>query len=57
MPIHVDEMTSEVIPESEPVWSGGSAEANSWEALAQLRDQQARLLRDRLRTAAEGFDD
>lgn len=57
MPIHIDEMTSEVIPESEPAPGGGSAETTNWEELAQLREQQARLLRDQLRTAAEGFDD
>jgi hypothetical protein len=56
MPVHIDQMTSEVIPESEPA-SGGNEESTSWEALAQLRDRQARILRDRLRTTAEGFDD
>jgi hypothetical protein len=57
MPVHIDQMTSEVVPESEPASGGGYGETPSWEEMAQLRDQQARLLRDRLRTAAEGFDD
>ncbi len=56
MPVHIDQMTSEVIPEVEPA-SGGNKGTTSWEELAQLRDRQMRLLRDRLRTAAEGFDD
>lgn len=57
MAVHIDEMTSEVIAESEPSPSGEAAQATNWERLAQLREFHARLVRDRLRTAAEGFDD
>jgi hypothetical protein len=56
MAVHIEHMTSEVIPESESP-SPGYGDATRWEELDQLRELQARLLRDRSRTAAEGFDD
>jgi hypothetical protein len=56
MAVHVDQMTSAVSVEPESPAQGYS-EGAWWEEVAQLRDLQARLLRDRLRTAAEGFDD
>lgn len=56
MAVHIDEMTSEVTAESEATTEGYGSNTH-WEELAQLRELHARLMRDRLRTAAEGFDD
>ena len=56
MPIHIDEMVSDVTVEP------GSPSARAphpvkWEEMAHVREAQAQLERDRFRSAAEGFDD
>lgn len=59
MPVNVDHLSSDLMPEAEPGQqppSGGPASAG-WEAVERLRAAQARLMEDRLRTRAEGFDD
>jgi hypothetical protein len=56
MPVHVEEMTSEVTAES-----GASAAATGggmqWEERARVREMQTQLMRDALRTSAEAYDD
>jgi hypothetical protein len=56
MAVHIDELSTEVVPEPEPPPGprGGGA---GWEEVTRMRESQSALLRDRLRTAAEGFDD
>jgi hypothetical protein len=56
MPVNVGEIVSDVIPEPEASASGGGSEPE-WQRAARLRALEAWLRRDRLRTAAEGFDD
>ena len=56
MTVHVDNMTTEVIPEVEPPQSVGGGQ-ETWEELAHVRQSFSRLVRDEWRTAAEGFDD
>jgi hypothetical protein len=58
MAVHIGELSTEVIPEPEPppgARDGGSG--SGWEEVRRVRESQSALLRDRLRTAAEGFDD
>jgi hypothetical protein len=61
MTVHVDELTSDVAvdPESTDATAGGSAGAadDPWGEDEQFRELRRRLAVDRLRTAAEGFDD
>ena len=57
MGTHVDELVNEVAVEPEPAASPVAAPPTDWETLARLREQRARLMEDRWRTAAEGFDD
>ncbi len=57
MPIHIDELTSEIVPDATaPAASGGAAseEAQAW---TRTLEQLATLVADRRRVAAEGFDD
>ncbi len=58
MPVNIDEIVSSVIPEPEQQ-SGGSEAGNEpgWKRAAQMRALYALVARDRMRTAAEGFDD
>ncbi len=56
MTVHVDSITSEVIPEPEPS-AEGDVESTKWEELERLRGTYSRMARDQRRTAAEGFDD
>jgi hypothetical protein len=59
MAVHVDQVTSEVISESEP--TGGSAAASApeslWETLARYRATRKQALEDAVRTRAEAYDD
>ena len=56
MPVHVDEMTSEVTTEAgAPTTTTGGATV--WEEKAHIRDVRAQLARDARRTAAEDYDD
>jgi hypothetical protein len=56
MPVHVDELVSEVSAEA-PAATEAPAPAPEWQELARSRELHAQILRDRRRTAAEGFDD
>lgn len=56
MTVHIDNLTTEVVPEPEPPGES-SDESKPWEELEQLRRSYSRMLRDLSRTAAEGFDD
>jgi hypothetical protein len=56
MPVNVNEIVSNVVPEPEPASPGSGGDAD-WRYAARIREMDARLCRDRWRTAAEGFDD
>lgn len=57
MAVNVDQLTTEVIPEPEPAPRGSSPESKSWDVIEKTREAYSRWMRDRCRTAAEGFDD
>jgi len=56
MGVHVEEMTSDVTAESDSP-AAGAGSPPEWEERASVREMQAHLQRDALRTAAEGYDD
>lgn len=56
MAVHVDNVTTEVVAEPEPV-SLGEEEPSSWNELEQVRWAYSSMMRDLARTAAENFDD
>lgn len=56
MAIHVEEMTSEVTTESGTP-AGADATSMKWEERARVREMQAQIARDTMRTAAEAYDD
>jgi hypothetical protein len=56
MPVNVNEIESDVIPEPEPPASGGGHEPD-WKTVSKMREMYGRLRRDMWRTTAEGFDD
>lgn len=56
MPIHIDEITSEVTAEAEPQ-TQPTGESPSWQEVERLRAAQALIACDQWRTAAEGYDD
>ncbi len=56
MPVHVDHVVSDVIAEAEPA-AEESTGTMAWEEVNRFRQMQARVAQDRLRTAAEGFND
>lgn len=57
MAVHVDNAISEVVPEAEPSTGVGSGEGTKWEEVERLRAASSRLMMERARTSAEGFDD
>jgi hypothetical protein len=57
MPVHVGEMTSEVTTENAPGANAGAGAPTKWEELARVREMQAQVARDALRTSAEAYDD
>ena len=58
MPVHVDEIVSSVIPElEEQNASAAATQEPAWKTAAQMRSLHARIVQDRVRTAAEAFDD
>lgn len=57
MAVHVDSAVSEVVPEAEPPAGAGSGENASWEEVEKLRAAHSRLMMEKSRTVAEGFDD
>jgi hypothetical protein len=56
MPVHVDRVLSEIVPEAEPA-ATGPAKAAPWEEAERLRALLVHEEADRMRTRAEGFDD
>lgn len=56
MPVHVDEMISDVTAEAEPQ-SPMAGETPSWQEIERLRAAQSQIACDQRRTAAEGYDD
>lgn len=56
MTVHVDEMISEVTAEP-GLAEAGASEPTKWEEKAKVHEVLAQIARDRLRTAAEGYDD
>ena len=56
MAVHIEEMTSEVTAESDSPASGARTPP-TWEERVSVREMQAQIRRDALRTAAEGYDD
>ena len=57
MPIRVDELTTEVITESEAAGGGSAGGNESWRETVRIREAVSRIRRDQCRTAAEEFDD
>lgn len=58
MAVHVDNAISEVVPEVEAsTGGGGGGESAQWEEVEKLRATNSRLLMEKSRTSAEGFDD
>lgn len=56
MAIHIDQITSEVLVEADPQGSAAQT-ADEGQALGRTLEQLARLVEDRRRVSAEGFDD
>ena len=56
MAVHVGEMSSEVTAESDSP-AAGATNPPHWEERVNVREVQAQIRRDALRTAAEGYDD
>ena len=60
MPVNVDQVTSEVVTESDPAATAPSAtpsEESPWLALARHRGLRRQTVEDALRTRAEAYDD
>ncbi|HEV7374866.1 MAG TPA: hypothetical protein VGN95_09130 [Pyrinomonadaceae bacterium] len=58
MAVYVNNAISEVVPEAEASTGGdGGGEGTQWEEVEKLRATNSRLLMEKLRTSAEGFDD
>ena len=57
MGVHIGEMVSEVTAETDSAAAAGAPQPSTWEELARVREAEARIARDRMRTAAEGYDD
>ena len=59
MTVNVDQLTTEVIPEPEPSRRRPAHQEPDVETLdrARARRRASTMMRDRARTAAEGFDD
>lgn len=56
MAVHVDEMVSDVTAEAAPQTEAAGVTVE-WRELERMRETQARMMRDRRRTEAEGYDD
>ena len=56
MGVNVGEMVSDVTVEPE-AQSAGSGETSDWKEIERFRETRARVARDRMRTAAEGYYD
>ena len=55
MSVHVENLTSEVIPEPESAPAASDSRVS--DEVDKVRRARARLSRDRVRISAEGFDD
>ncbi len=56
MPVHVDEITSDVTAEAEPP-APTTGETSSWQEIERLRAAQSQIACEQWRTAAEGYHD
>jgi hypothetical protein len=56
MPVHVDRVLSEIVPEADPA-PKGKEKAARWEEVERVRAALARDVCNRMRTRAEGYDD
>jgi hypothetical protein len=57
MPVHIDEITSEVTAVSAPPAPRSNRAEREWEQWERLRAMQQRIAADLARVRAEGFDD
>jgi hypothetical protein len=57
MPVHVDEMVSEVSAETAAPEPAMNQQLVPWQELERLRAAHAELARERRRTEAQGYDD
>jgi hypothetical protein len=57
MPVHIDQLNTDVIPEPEPQASSRRAPDAPWDEEERARETSRRISRDLARTRAEGFDD
>ena len=58
MTVHIEHATSDVVVEPEPpAAEDGGRESAAWADQHRVRALQHRLIRERLRTRAESFDD
>jgi hypothetical protein len=57
MPVNVNEIVSNVVPEPESTDSQSGGPEPDWKQAERTREMDTRLFRDRWRTAAEAFDD
>jgi hypothetical protein len=57
MPVHVDEMVSEVSAETGSPAPASNQQMVPWQELERLREAQAELAYERRRTEANGYDD
>ena len=57
MPVHIGKVTSEVVPAPEPLAAPSGGPGSGWQELDKLRGNAEQMVRDQLRTCAEGFND
>ena len=57
MTVRIDEITTEVVPTSEPAPATDARQGMDWEEQVKLAALRALMLRDELRTRARGHDD
>jgi hypothetical protein len=57
MPVHIDQLTTDVIPEPESAAAVTAVSEKPWEEEERARDLTRRLKQNAGRTSAKGFDD
>jgi hypothetical protein len=57
MGVHIGKVTSEVVPTPEPPAAPSAGPGYGWEEIDKLRSNAEQMIRDQLRTCAEGFND
>ena len=57
MGVHIGKLTSEVVPTPEPLAAPSAGPGYGWEEIDKLRSNAEQMIRDQLRTCAEGFND